>query len=198
MKTIFLMCVCSFVLLSRPVSYPGGTTVMIQNDSKQNRIHIHYSPTQKYSIGIYDEYVRDLKSHNIGLQYNRLLNRKNSKLTQRNFYLKSKLGYLEDDIFGALGLAFDWESRKYFISYENEVNVNGSSKEFIQKARVGIAPYVAKYGFLHTWIMLEIENEAKAEDNILVSPILRLFKGDYLAELGLKNKNIIFNLIVRF
>ena len=30
---------------SRPVSYPGGLTLMLMNNSMKNSLHTHYSPT---------------------------------------------------------------------------------------------------------------------------------------------------------
>ena len=36
---------------SRPVSYPGGFTLMLMNNSMKNSLHVHYSPTAKASLG---------------------------------------------------------------------------------------------------------------------------------------------------
>ena len=30
---------------ARPVSYPGGITIMQMNDTNKNSVHLHYSPT---------------------------------------------------------------------------------------------------------------------------------------------------------
>ena len=55
--------------------------------------------------------------------------------------------------------ATDWETRKYFVSYSSNVirsvAVDGT---FIQKARIGYAPYIAEYGSLHTWLMYETQH----------------------------------------
>ena len=68
-----------------------------------------------------------------------------------------------------------------------------------QKARIGLAPYIGNYGDFHTWIMLQVENMSRAKNKIVFTPMLRVFKGDYLAEAGLTNyKDIMFNLIKRF
>ena len=94
----------------------------------------------------------------------------------------------------------DWEDRKFFLGYENRINYNPTiDRFFLQKARIGFAPYVGKYGDLHSWLMLQIDHMPKAENKIVYSPILRMFKGDYLAELGLTNyKDFMFNFIKRF
>ena len=50
---------CSVSAMARPVSYPGGWTVMQFNDAYKHSLHVHVSPTAKYSIGYKAEYWRD-------------------------------------------------------------------------------------------------------------------------------------------
>ena len=47
------------IALARPVSYPSCTTIMQMSDVDAHSIHIHYSPTAKYSVGYKSEYWRD-------------------------------------------------------------------------------------------------------------------------------------------
>jgi len=44
---------------ARPVSYPGGVTLMLMNDGDKNTAHLHYSPTAKTSLGYKFEYWRE-------------------------------------------------------------------------------------------------------------------------------------------
>ena len=37
---------------SRPISYPGGITVMGFSDNMKDSIYAHYSPSHLYSVGI--------------------------------------------------------------------------------------------------------------------------------------------------
>ena len=70
---------------------------------------------------------------------------------------------------------------------------------FLQKARIGFAPYVGDYGDFHTWVMLQVESMTKTKNKIIYTPMLRMFKGDLLAEVGLTNyKDFMFNFIKRF
>ena len=93
---------------------------------------------------------------------------------------------VEPNIFS--GISVDWEDRQYFVSYQNRVNYNSSIDTFfLQKARIGFAPYVGDYGDFHTWIMLQVENMTKTKNKIIYTPMLRMFKGDLLAEVGLTN-----------
>ena len=53
---IYKIIILSFVLAlnvdARPISYSGGSTVMLKSDNMSKSIYYHYSPTYKYSIGI--------------------------------------------------------------------------------------------------------------------------------------------------
>ena len=98
------------------------------------------------------------------------------------------------------GISVDWEDRQYFVSYQNRVNYNSSIDTFfLQKARIGFAPYVGDYGDFHTWVMLQVESMTKTKNKIIYTPMLRMFKGDFLTEVGLTNyKDFMFNFIKRF
>ena len=194
---------------SRPISYPGGWTVMQMNDFNRNSIHLHISPSINYSLGYRGEYWRKKEWQFHGIQLNHLLKRLNNPKSQANFYLKNGLGSAvsnfrefnnrtELNFFS--GVSFDWEDRQFFTSYENRINYNNSiDKFFMQKARFGFAPYIGEYGDLHTWLMFQIEHMPRSADNIIYTPILRTFKGDFLAEIGLNsNKKFLFNFIKRF
>ena len=207
--TVFIVCVLSSDVFSRPVSYPDGWTFMSMNDGFKNSIHIHYSPSAKYSVGYKGEYWREDKSQTHAVQLNNLLKRWNKKHSQANLYLKSGLGFVysnyqsfNSDI-GPLvfaGIATDWETRKYFVSYENRFMKSKKIKNnFRQKGRVGIAPYIANFGELHTWLMLEIDHAPKEVNEFTVTPLIRLFKGPSLFETGYNSKGFfLFNFVYRF
>lgn len=195
--------------LARPVSYPGGWTVMQMNDLYSNSLHVHYSPTAKYSIGYKGEYFKDEDWQFHGAQLNYLVNRWNAPNSQANIYLKGGLGLAYSDYqsfdnrteaAGTIGIAGDWETRRYFTMYENRYVYAGDiDKFFTQKARVGIAPYLGDYGDIHTWLMLQVDHTPTDRDKIVFTPMVRLFKGEYLAEAGVSDKgDVLFNWVVRF
>ncbi|MDG1286825.1 MAG: hypothetical protein P8P30_04590 [Rickettsiales bacterium] len=194
---------------ARPVSYPGGVTVMQMNNGDRNSLHLHYSPTAKYSIGYKAEYWRDTQWQFHGAQLNYLVKRWNAPQEQANFYIKSGAGiaYSDFDSFdskiqaaGFTGLALDWETRRYFAAYENRGTYAGDIDSFFtQKARLGIAPYIGNYGDLHTWLMLELEHQPEAAHHYTVTPLIRLFKGETMIEAGMSNQGeVTLNGILRF
>jgi len=195
--------------IARPVSYPDGWTVMQMNDAFSNSLHIHYSPTAKYSVGYKGEYfrVREWQFH--GVQINNLIHRWNKPDSQANLYLKSAAGiaYSDQGTFdnkseaaGFTGIAADWENRRLFTSYENRgIYAGDIDKSFSQKARVGFAPYIGDYGDVHTWLMLQVDHAPSASDELTVMPLVRFFKGADLLEAGVNNNGkILFNFVHRF
>ena len=194
---------------ARPISYPGGWTIMQMNDFNKHSILLHLSPKINYSIGYKGEYWKKKEWQFHGSQFNYLVKRINTSKSQFNFYLKNGAGLaisslnknkneIEPNLFS--GISLDWENRRYFTSYENRINYNISiDKFFLQKVSFGFAPYLGKYGDLHSWIMFQIEHMPQAKNKIVFSPIFRMFKGDFLAEIGVNNyEDIMFNLIKRF
>ena len=210
MKTIavIFMTLCwTLTVDSRPVSYPGGWTLMQINEINRHSLHVHYSPTARSSLGYKGEYWKDEKFKLQTLQYNRLIKRWNKPQEQANLYWKSGLGITERNQVAShssqlsyfTGLAADWETRRYFISYENQYyDLNAYGSYFSQKARVGIAPYIGDYGDLHTWLMLQVNHHPQSKHNFSLTPLVRFFKGPVLFEAGYSNRDeFLINIIVR-
>jgi hypothetical protein len=179
---------------------------MNMNGALKNTLHAHYSPTYKYSVGYKGEYFRKDQIALNGIQLNRLVKRWNLPAAQGNIYFKSNLGNAnksgQNELFGFAGMAGDFETRKYFISYENRYYKSDGRilDHFEQNARIGIAPYVANYGSLHTWLMLQVSHQPEFEgDEVVTTPLVRIFKGPHMAEFGVSsNKRFLLNLIARF
>ena len=205
----FILIAVSSIVEARPVSYPEGWTFMTMNDGDRYSGHVHYSPTAFYSLGYKAEYWRENEFQIHALQLNNLLKRWNKKYSQANLYLKSGIGvaYSDKNTFDSksefavyTGIATDWETRRYFVSYENRLTEAGDiTDNFRQKARIGIAPYIAEFGSLHTWLMLEVRQAPEDNDEFVVTPLLRIFKGPSLIESGFSSEGkLLFNFVHRF
>jgi hypothetical protein len=179
---------------------------MYRSDSVKNSLYLHHSPTYKYSIGYKGEYYRKDRISLNGLQLNNLLQRWNFPSSQCNIYLKSNIGNAhkldKDELYGSVGISGDFESRKYFISYENIYYKSDGNiiANFFQSLQIGFAPYVENYGNLHIWTMLKISHHQEAKDGkLIIAPFVRMFKEEYFVELGFDfNRRILFNFIKRF
>lgn len=207
---LFLM---PYAAQARPVSYPEGWTVMLRNDADQNSAHVHYTFDTKHSIGLRARYDREGDFVFTGAQLNRLIKRRNRPDSQANIYGRIGVGIVSDnrdrsemrvkrknDEALFLGLSADWETRRYFISGAAEHWDNGRFGAYsTYHSRVGIAPYIANTGALHSWIMIEGHHRPQSEDAFGGSALLRFFKGPGLLEVGVDDTGEpLLNYIHRF
>lgn len=191
---------------ARPVSYPGGWTVMQQNNGGFSSFHGHYSPTFQDSVGLYVERNWEGDFTFTGVQYNRLAKRWNGKGEQANLYFKAAAGQADPfgegsaELGGFVGVSADWETRRYFLSAETRALDLGFDRSVRHAARAGIAPYIGDFGDLHTWLMVQVENHPEADEPTTVTPLVRFFKGVNLVEIGYtpQSEEFMFNWIVRF
>ena len=184
--------------MARPISYPGGWVAMGMADGEFASAEVDYTIDPKNSIGVASTYWKDDDYWVHTANGIHLLRRWNNPDSQGNLYIKSGIGVATSDKdrfkrhsqFAAMaGLSADWEDRRYFVSYENAYDYAGDiDKFFSQKARVGITPYIGAYGDLHTWLMLQVDHRPWNEDNITVTPLVRMFQGTTLGELGISNQ----------
>lgn len=212
---ISIMAFALFPLVAeaRPVSYPEGWTVMLRNDVNQNSAHVHYTLDTNHSIGLRVRYDREGDFIFTGAQVNRLMKRWNKPDSQANIYGRIGLGYVSDDRDASemrlekdgdaalfIGVSADWETRRYFVSAAAEHWENGRFGEFSSfHSRLGIAPYVANTGALHTWFMIEGHHRPESQDKVAASALLRFFKGPALLEVGLDDRGEpLLNYIHRF
>ncbi|NQY96086.1 MAG: hypothetical protein HRT82_02905 [Henriciella sp.] len=192
---------------ARPVSYPGGWTVMQMNNGDMASLHVHYSPTFTDSIGLYSERNWGEDWHFTGIQYNRLVKRWNTPNSQANLYFKAAAGQADPfsdganvEAAGFVGVGTDWETRRWFVSYEGRAYDLGFDQDARQSARVGVAPYIGDYGDLHTWLMLQVENQPEAETPTTLTPLVRFFYDVQMLEIGYapETEELMLNWIVRF
>lgn len=198
---------------ARPVSYPDAWTVMLRNDSDQNSAHVHYTVDTQHSIGLRLRYDREGDFTFTGAQLNRLVKRWNKPDSQANLYARIGLGQVSDNLDSSelrlkrdndealfLGVSADWETRRYFVSAAAEHWDNGRFGEFLSyHSRLGIAPYVANTGALHSWVMIEGHHRPESRDKVGASAILRFFKGPSLVEIGVDDRGEpLLNYIHRF
>ena len=182
---------------ARPISYPGGWVAMGMADGESYSAQLDYTIDPKNSIGVMSTYWRDDRFWVDTVNYTRLLQRWNNPDSQGNFYFKSGLGIATSDKdrfdqeiqpAAMIGLSGDWENRRYYLSYDNAYDYDGKiDKFFSQKARIGIAPYIGEYGDLHTWLMLQVDHRPWDDDKITLTPLVRLFKGTTLGEVGVSS-----------
>ena len=206
-------CVGLTTAAARPVSYPDAWTVQTFNEATRNAGLAHYTLDPKTALGLRVE-DRGYGDHAfVGVQANRLLRRWNAPASQANLYLKGGVGLARGTFGGAeteargagfAELAADWEDRRWFVSAAARAYAVEGETRAEQSARVGLAPYVAEFGRVHTWLMVQLDHrpDIPAETGaqaLTVTPLVRLFKGPVLVEAGYStNDEPLFNLTYRF
>lgn len=190
---------------ARPVSYPGGWTVLQFNDGATNSLWVHQSPTAHYSLGYYGQYDRASEDVHHTLRATRLVKRWNEKASQANLYAWGGLGVADPaggaalEGVGHVGLSADWETRRWFVMGEAKAVQAGDAGEVEYLSRFGVAPYEGDYGDLHLWLMLQNQHKPTAEEAIVTTPMARLFWKVNLIEVGwqIQTETLMFNWIVR-
>ena len=180
-----------FILVSsnveaRPISYSGGSTLMMFSDNMKDSLYYHYSPSYKYSVGIENLKDKNLRDDYSYLRFTYLINRKNSLHSQRNLYFQSGLSSKSgNDLF--YGMHGDWETRRWFLGFDTK-KVENRLKSYNQNhLQIGFAPYLGEYGDIHTWLMLKTK-KTSIKDKRSSYPALKFFKGNTLLEFGYNNR----------
>lgn len=190
---------------AKPLSYPGGVMAMQENDETGHTFSLDYTITPRYALGFYvKKESGDMDFLTVGPQVNLLVNRWNMPDGQANIFLMSGFGdshYKEKDGFSAWSsLLLDYETRRIFTSYElRGMYADTIEKSVWQRARVGVAPYLANYDDLNTWVMLQVDDHPAKDDTLVVTPLLRFFYKTTLAEVGYSsNHRLMFNWVLQF
>ena len=181
---------------ARPISWTGGSTIMYKSNSMMSSYYYHYSPSFKYSVGT--EYINDryYNDQYISIRSTYLLDRKNTKESQRNFYLTASLSTKSNNEY-YYGIHGDWETRRYFTSF-SILDKRSYQKSYTEnELQIGVAPYLGEYNQLHTWIMLKSKEDTR-DNKWKTYPFIKLFKGDFLLEVGSKESHWDLHFMKRF
>jgi hypothetical protein len=190
---------------AKPLSYVGGLMVMQENDETGHTLSLDYTFTPTEAFGLYakqDENGKEILM--VSPEINTLLKRWNLPDGQGNIFNMSGAGVAtcKGNTQPALWTAFlaDYESRRFLLSYEPRFVYEGTiEKSFWQRARIGIAPYLANYNDLNTWLMFQVDHHPAKHDHFVATPLIRFFYKEYLFEAGYSsNKHIMINWTVQF
>ncbi|MEL0137105.1 MAG: hypothetical protein VW806_06515 [Halieaceae bacterium] len=175
------------------MSYTGGWTIIEESDRQSSSALVHYTPAPSWSIGLRTEVNRDNDYAIYSVHPTFLAKRWFGKDYQGNLYFHGGIGVasgvygnpLRDETAVYGGIMADWETRSLFAGYRSRyLDAGHFGDQFMHAARVGYAPYEGDSGDLHTWLMLEIDHRPEEEVPITATPLVRLFKGPLLLEVG--------------
>lgn len=209
MATSAMIMLCSNTAEARPISYPGGWTILETKDGDSTTLATTYTVTKDYALGYKGEYFEDEQWQMHTATFDYIISKINMEGSQANFYLKNGLGFAHSDfekfddkneLAAYTGFSADWEDRRFMVKYENRATYAGDiDKSFMQKTMFGVAPYIGDYGDLHTWIMLDVMHMPDMEDKVSFTPYLRFFKDTNMFEVGVSDSgNLMLNSVIRF
>ncbi len=191
--------------VAKPISYVGGTMVMMENDETGNTLNIDYTFDPRFAAGLYAKKERGGEEYaTIGPQLNALIYRWNLPDGQANIfnYTGGGASRIRGTTYatGWTGFLADYETRRIFTSYEAKfMAVDDIEVSTWQRARVGVAPYLANYDDLNTWAMFQVDYHPNKDRDITLTPLLRFFYKTTLAEIGVStDKDVMFNLVQQF
>jgi len=190
---------------AKPLSYVGGTMVMQENDETGHTVSLDYTFIPTNAFGFYlkqEENGKEILM--VTPEFNTLLKRWNLPDGQGNIFNMTGAGLAryQGNNQPCLWTAFlaDYESRRWFFSYEPRFVWDGDIEKSVwQRTRIGIAPYLAKYNDLNTWIMFQVDHHPAKHDHFVATPLIRFFYKTYLFEIGYSsNQHIMVNWQIQF
>lgn len=189
--------------VARPITYPGGWDVMAGHEPTRDMLHANYTLNPRWAVGWETTHDREGDFTINGPKVTRGW-RWNQRDSQANVYAWAGAGVatVDDNPRGATwgGASADWENRRWLALASMEgVNVANGPARFNQKMRLGVAPYIAEAGQLHTWAMLQVEHTPGMHDTWAVMPMVRQFWRDNLWEIGVSSRGgVLVNLMKTF
>lgn len=190
---------------AKPISYVGGTMVMMENDETGHTLSIDYTLDPNFAVGLYaKQEVGGMEFQTVGPQLNTLIKRWNFEDGQANIFNMTGAGvsrYHGDNEFSAWSsILADYETRRIFTSYEMRLMYAGDIESSVwQRARVGVAPYKANYDDLNTWLMVQVDDHPAKDETVVVTPLVRFFYKTTLLEAGYSSNNhVMINGVLQF
>src|SRR5688500_15555896 len=132
--------------------------------------------------------------YTIGPQLNPLIKRWNLPEGQGNIFAitgggMARQGSQSEPAAWAAFLA-DYETRRVFFSYEPRLTYAGDiEKAFSQRLQAGVAPYLADYDQLNTWLVFRFDHYPAKDDHFVVTPMIRFFYKTIWLEAGYSSNN---------
>lgn len=195
----FLLIACALFAAkatARPVAYLGAWSVMSESRVDQSEAMIGYTFHRQMTVGLHASSYRlgkDVAWFAAPYVAATAL-RWNDEGRQSNLYLGAGYGMSGVNTFnaerlpGSLALLeADTETRSVYVSIRSEHVTLGGEDFSYARARIGLAPFLAAMGGLHTWILLQDDYSAWTKTND-VTPMLRFFFQNILWELGISVK----------
>lgn len=199
MSTVRLVSIAALILtvsvsqaVANPVSFKDGYGIMSSYSPDRFDTELNYSFSSRAAFGVSSINLLNYKDETPRFQFaqfNFLVKRWNELESQANFYVSLGAGARELDgdasAAGLIALEGDYETRRVYTSLLSETLQSAGGLDFNRiRSRAGVAPYLAPFESLQTWIIGQVEYTPDVEDTWTVTPLLRFFYNNIALEAG--------------
>ena len=200
MLRIFFALIILFSSVSaHPVIFKNGKVFWLTQNPSYNDIRFGVSKTSNWLIG--GRFLEDRKSNETFalVNNNYLAKRWNNRNSQANLYLLSSVGLNTKNSKGmsTIGLHGDWENRR-FMAMEM-IEYFSHSSALVSNSRLAYSPYTVDYSKTSTWLIAHYRVEySDNKYSYMFFPVVRLFKKNYLFEIGYNGNDSFLSFMTHF
>ena len=186
-------------LSAHPVIFKNGKVFWLTQNPNYNDLRYGISKTSNWYLGF--RLLEDRKEQEAFalINNNFLAKRWNNENSQANFYLLSSVGLSAENskVMSTIGVHGDWENRRFMVMEMLEYYSYNSS--LVSNTRLAFSPFTVDYSKVSTWLIahyrVAYENENVSD---MLIPVVRLFKRNYLFEIGSNGKDSFFTFMIHY
>ena len=198
-RTLFASIVFLSTISAHPVVFKNGKVFWITQNPSFNDIRFGVSKTSNWLIG--GRFLEDRNSNEtfVLINNNYLAKRWNNRNSQANLYLLSSVGVntKNSKSMGTFGVHGDWEDRQFMIMQMLEYYSHSSA--LVSNTRFAYSPYKADYSKTSTWLIAHYRIEYTDDKySYMFFPVVRLFKKNYLFEIGFNRDDTFLSFMIHF
>ena len=198
-RTFFAFIFFLSAISAHPVIFKNGKVFWLTQNPSFNDIRFGVSKSSNWLIG--GRFLEDRNSNETFalINNNFLAKRWNNRNSQANLYLLSSVGLdtKNSKSMGTIGLHGDWEDRQFMVMQMLEDYSYSSA--VVSNTRFAYSPYTADYSKTSTWLIAHYRVEYSNDKySYMFFPVVRLFKKNYLVEIGFNRDNSFLTFMTHF
>tara|TARA_A100001388_G_scaffold200193_1_gene151418 strand:- start:37 stop:639 length:603 start_codon:yes stop_codon:yes gene_type:complete len=198
-RTFFALIFFLSAISAHPVIFKSGKVFWLTQNPSFNDIRFGVSKSSNWLIG--GRFLEDRNSNETFalINNNFLAKRWNKRNSQANLYLLSSVGLdtKNSKSMGTIGLHGDWEDRQFMVMQMLEYYSYSSA--VVSNTRFAYSPYTTDYSKTSTWLIAHYRVEySNNKYSYMFFPVVRLFKKNYLVEIGFNRDNSFLTFMTHF
>ena len=198
-RIFFTLIILLSSVSAHPVIFKNGKVFWITQNPSFNDIRLGVSKTNSWLIG--GRLLEDRKSNETFalVNNNYLAKRWNNRNSQANLYLLSSIGLntKNSKSMGTIGIHGDWEDRRFMVMQMIEHFSHNSA--LVSNTRLAYSPYTVDYSKTSTWLIAHYRIEYNDNQySYMFIPVIRLFKKNYLFEIGYNGNDSFLSFMTHF